>query len=117
MLEKIPIKERTKEQHLNLMKLYGGARNYFLSLGEFKVIPLEIDHPVSIKEWNDREKYWIERERTLKKNIGNLIIKFKEDYGLFAAGKDNDIKFVSKLLKKHFNDYMENEQKTTLGTL
>lgn len=35
-LLKIPVKERTKEQHLRLAKLFGGVRNYLLSMGKFK---------------------------------------------------------------------------------
>lgn len=35
-LLKIPIKERTREQHLKLAKLFGGVRNYLLSMGKFK---------------------------------------------------------------------------------
>lgn len=35
-LIKIPVKERTNEQHLLLVKYFGGVREYLLSMGEFK---------------------------------------------------------------------------------
>jgi len=35
-LLKIPIKERTREQHLRLIELFGGVREYLKSMGNFK---------------------------------------------------------------------------------
>lgn len=36
-----PPEERTKEQHLFLMNICGGAREYLLSMGKFKEITWE----------------------------------------------------------------------------
>jgi len=37
----IPVKDRTQQQHNMLMKHYGGIRNYLLSMGQFKDVPIE----------------------------------------------------------------------------
>ncbi len=37
-LENIPVKERTENQHYLLIKMYGGVREYLLSMGPFKEI-------------------------------------------------------------------------------
>ncbi len=42
-LEKIPVKDRTHSQHNQLIKKYGGIREYLLSMGEFKDVPMEDD--------------------------------------------------------------------------
>ena len=36
----IPVKKRTEAMHLILVKYFGGVRNYLLTMGEFKDIPI-----------------------------------------------------------------------------
>lgn len=40
-IEAIPVKDRRNDQHMVLIKYYGGIREYLLSLGEFKDISLD----------------------------------------------------------------------------
>lgn len=39
-LENIAVEKRTNEQHQELIKKYGGVREYLLSMGKFKDVPL-----------------------------------------------------------------------------
>ena len=39
-IEKIPVKDRTEQQHQRLKKHYGGIRNYLLSMGNFKDVEI-----------------------------------------------------------------------------
>lgn len=39
-LLKIPVENRTQEEHLKLAKLFGGVREYLLSMGVFKDVPI-----------------------------------------------------------------------------
>ena len=41
MIEEIPIKDRRNDQHLVLMRYYGGIREYFLSMDKFKDVKTE----------------------------------------------------------------------------
>jgi len=38
---KIPVKDRTEEQHQALIKIYGGVRKYLLSMGKFKEVKIK----------------------------------------------------------------------------
>ena len=40
-IEKIPVKDRTEEEHKQLILKHGGFRNYLLSMGKFKDVPIE----------------------------------------------------------------------------
>jgi|24BtaG_2_1085350.scaffolds.fasta_scaffold00055_14 hypothetical protein len=40
-IEKKPVKYRTEKEHFTLMGYYGGIRNYLLSMGDFKDVPME----------------------------------------------------------------------------
>ena len=46
------VKDRTKEEHHELIKHYGGVREYLLSMGEFKDVPIdeETELPKGLKE-------------------------------------------------------------------
>lgn len=35
------VEDRTEEEHQKLIKVFGGVRNYFLSMGKFKDVPLD----------------------------------------------------------------------------
>jgi len=37
----IPLKKRTRKQHLKLAELFGGVREYMLSMGEFKDVDID----------------------------------------------------------------------------
>ena len=39
-IKKIPVKDRSWEQHYALIKEYGGVREYLLSMGKFKDVEI-----------------------------------------------------------------------------
>lgn len=45
-IENILVKDRTKEQHYAMIQKYGGLRNYLLSMGKFKDVPIDEEEVV-----------------------------------------------------------------------
>ena len=102
-LETKKVGDRTREEHFELMNFYGSARDYFLSMGEFKNIPMKDgEYPIDIEEWNNREKYWVERlnneKKTLEKQFWKEKIKITElSLNLIKKEKDNLKKEIDKV--------------------
>lgn len=49
--KRIPVKDRDEEDHLALVKEYGGVRNYLLSMGEFKELKIEEMGELDFLKW------------------------------------------------------------------
>lgn len=100
-IEKIPVKDRTSEQHNELIKKYGGVREYLLSMGEFKDVPMA-DGMVEIPELNiavekERHSFGVTFENlkipegmrlmTLNEAVWLCNSKYAEELGLCNTGK------------------------------
>ena len=102
-IEEKSVKDRTEEEHLKLVKCYGGVRNYLLSMGDFKDVSSTQDAPKELDWLKGYKKFLISEgidDEVLEET--NRRINDLEDTQ--HEPKDKIVEFLEKLNDEKLNE-------------